>query len=113
MTVWSAFFNSDRRFTPNPARSPEWNRGAYLAEAMAHCGDCHTPRNLMQALDNRKKFSGAITAGWQAYNITQDKNSGIGGRTDATLTEFLSTGHAPRCRATGRPMGESAGQSLL
>jgi len=36
-----------------------------LAEALAHCGECHTPRNLAFAPDNRKKFGGAVTAGWQ------------------------------------------------
>jgi len=45
MGVWSAFFNENSRFQPNAAQSAEWNRGAYLAEALAHCGECHTPRN--------------------------------------------------------------------
>ena len=58
------------RFEPNTAQSAEWNRGAYLAEALAHCGECHTPRNLAFALDNRNKFAGAMTAGWRAFNIT-------------------------------------------
>lgn len=44
MGMWSFFFNPDKRFEPNTERSAEWNRGAYLAEAMAHCGECHTPR---------------------------------------------------------------------
>src|SRR5450432_2795573 len=39
MSLWSAFFNPDRRYEPNADRSVEWNRGAYLAEAMAHCGE--------------------------------------------------------------------------
>jgi mono/diheme cytochrome c family protein len=113
MAFWSVFFNSDRRFEPNPAQSPEWNRGAYLAEAMAHCGDCHTPRNLMQALDNRKKFSGAVAAGWKAYNITQDKSSGIGGWSDAALADFLSTGHAIGYGTASGPMGEAVDKSLM
>jgi hypothetical protein len=46
MIFWSALFNPDTRFMPDSARSAEWNRGAYLAEALAHCGECHTPRNL-------------------------------------------------------------------
>ena len=46
MIVWSAVFNPDTRFSPDTSKSPEWNRGAYLAEALAHCGECHTPRNL-------------------------------------------------------------------
>jgi mono/diheme cytochrome c family protein len=113
MAFWSAFFNSDKRFEPNPAQSPEWNRGAYLAEAMAHCGDCHTPRNLMQALDNRKKFAGAVAAGWKAYNITQDKDSGIGGWSDTALADFLATGHATGYGTASGPMGEAVDKSLM
>ncbi len=70
MGPWSFVFNEDVRFQPNTAQSPEWNRGAYLAEALAHCGECHTPRNLAFALNNRKKFAGALTAGWHAFNIS-------------------------------------------
>ena len=66
MGPWSFFFNENVRFQPNAAQSPEWNRGAYLAEALAHCGECHTPRNLAFALNNCKKFAGAVTAGWHA-----------------------------------------------
>src|ERR1700761_6958079 len=73
--IWSAFFNADKRFTPNADRSADWNRGAYLAESLAHCGECHTPRNLAFALNNRSKFAGETQAGWRAYNITQDKTS--------------------------------------
>ena len=40
MIFWSALFNPDRRFAPDTSKSPEWNRGAYLAEALAHCGEC-------------------------------------------------------------------------
>ena len=58
MGIWSAFYNPDQRFRPREDRSPEWNRGAYLVEGLGHCGDCHTPRNLAQALDNRRKFEG-------------------------------------------------------
>jgi mono/diheme cytochrome c family protein len=54
MAVWSLFFNADTRFAPNTSQTAQWNRGAYLAEALAHCGECHTPRNLALALDNRR-----------------------------------------------------------
>ena len=46
MIFWSLAFNPNTRFAPNTEKSAEWNRGAYIAEALAHCGDCHTPRNL-------------------------------------------------------------------
>jgi mono/diheme cytochrome c family protein len=112
MSLWSAFFNPDRRFEPNADRSPEWNRGAYLAEAMAHCGECHTPRNLAFALNNRQKFAGAVQAGWRAYNITPDHASGVGSWSDADLAHYLSAGHADGRGTASGPMGEAVDESL-
>jgi mono/diheme cytochrome c family protein len=112
MGFWSAFFSENRRFQPNTAQTPEWNRGAYIAEALAHCGECHTPRNLAFALDNRNKFSGALTAGWYAFNITSDKGSGIGAWTDDQAREYLSAGHATGRGTAAGPMGEAVDQSL-
>jgi mono/diheme cytochrome c family protein len=112
MGIWALLFNPNTRFEPRTGRDPEWNRGAYLVEAMEHCGECHTPRNLMQALDNRKKFSGAVQAGWRAYNITADQKSGIGAWSEADLAHYLAIGHADgRGTATG-PMGEAVDNSL-
>jgi mono/diheme cytochrome c family protein len=112
MGFWSAFFNENRRFQPNTAQSAEWNRGAYVAEALAHCGECHTPRNLAFALDNRNKFKGAVTAGWYAFNITSDKGSGVGGWSDDELRAYLAAGHASRRGTAAGPMGEAVDQSL-
>jgi mono/diheme cytochrome c family protein len=112
MGVWSAFFNPDKRYEPNTDKSPDWNRGAYLVEAMGHCGECHTPRNLALALNNREKFSGAIQAGWRAYNITPDRNSGIGSWSDDDLARYLATGHAAGRGTASGPMGEAVDESL-
>jgi mono/diheme cytochrome c family protein len=112
MIIWSWFFNANSRFEPNVAQSPKWNRGAYLAEAMAHCGECHTPRNLGFALDNRKKFAGAVTAGWYAFNITSDKGTGIGGWSDDEVLAYLSKGHAPNHGTAAGPMGEAVDESF-
>jgi mono/diheme cytochrome c family protein len=112
MTFWSALFAKDKRFTPNTAQSAEWNRGAYVAEALAHCGECHTPRNLAFALDNTNKFGGAVTAGWYAFNITPDKGSGIGAWSDDELRAYLSAGHAPGRGTAAGPMGEAVDNSF-
>jgi mono/diheme cytochrome c family protein len=112
MTIWGRLFNPNRRFEPRPDRSPEWNRGAYLAEAMAHCGDCHTPRNLMQALDNRRKYAGAVAAGWRAFNISGDRLTGVGAWSDAELAQYLSQGHAAGRGTASGPMGEAVDLSL-
>jgi mono/diheme cytochrome c family protein len=110
--IWSALYNPNDRFRPRPDRSPAWNRGAYLAEALGHCGDCHTPRNLAEAPDNRRKFAGALTEGWRAYDITPDRASGVGGWTDAELAFYLQQGHATQHGSAGGPMAEQVDNSL-
>jgi mono/diheme cytochrome c family protein len=112
MSFWSLFYNPDTRFRPHPDRSPQWNRGAYLIEALAHCGDCHTPRNLAQALDNRHKFGGSVIDGWRAFNITQDRDSGIGAWTDQQIADYLRTGHTVGRGSAGGPMAEAVDISL-
>jgi mono/diheme cytochrome c family protein len=112
MSVWSAMFNPDERYEPNLQRDAVWNRGAYLAEALGHCGECHTPRNLAFALNNRQKFAGAVQAGWRAYNITPDRGSGVGAWSDADLSHYLSTGHADGRGTASGPMGEAVDASL-
>jgi len=113
MGIWSFLFNPDKRFEPNTQRGPEWNRGAYLVEAMAHCAECHTPRNLFLALDNRKKFTGAVQAGWRAYNITSDRDSGVGAWSEAELAQYLAAGHADGRGTASGPMGEAVDHSLV
>jgi mono/diheme cytochrome c family protein len=112
MGIWSAMFNADRRYQPHVDRTDEWNRGAYLVEAMGHCGECHTPRNLAFALNNRQKFSGAVQAGWRAYNITPDQSAGVGAWSDADLARYLSIGHAEGRGTASGPMGEAVDESL-
>jgi mono/diheme cytochrome c family protein len=80
-------------------RSPS---GAYLVEALAHCGECHTPRNLFQALDNRNKFAGAVTGGWRAFNITGDPTSGVGDWSEAALAHYLGAMPRGAARRQGR-----------
>ncbi len=112
MAIWSELFNPDTRFEPDISKSPEWNRGAYLAEALAHCGECHTPRNLAFALNNRKKFAGAVTAGWRAFNISSDKTTGVGNWRDDDLVSYLSVGHAAGHGTASGPMGEAVDHSF-
>ncbi len=79
---------------------------------MGHCGECHTPRNLLFALNNRQKFAGAVQAGWRAYNITPDHASGVGAWSDADLAHYLSAGHADGRGTAAGPMGEAVDESL-
>ncbi|MGB6999878.1 MAG: cytochrome c [Pseudolabrys sp.] len=112
MIFWSLAFNPNTRFAPNTEKGAEWNRGAYIAEALAHCGDCHTPRNLAFALDNHRKFGGAVAAGWRAYDITSDKGTGIGSWSDEEVFAYLAKGHATGRGTASGPMGEAVDHSF-
>ncbi|MFC0401338.1 c-type cytochrome [Paraburkholderia rhizosphaerae] len=102
MFFWNLFNFDEGRFVPDPKQSAEWNRGAYLVDGLAHCGECHTPRNFMDGLQSRERLSGATRAGWHAFNITPDKLSGIGDWSDADVVAYLSSGVASgRANAAG------------
>ncbi|WDF73446.1 c-type cytochrome [Novosphingobium sp. KACC 22771] len=106
MAIWSAMFNREGVFRPVAERDAQWNRGAYLVEAAGHCGECHTPRTLMQAMNTRRKFAGGAAEGWNAYNITPDTVSGIGQWSAQDLTSYLRQGYAPQRGAASGPMAE-------
>jgi mono/diheme cytochrome c family protein len=111
MFFWNLFNFREGRFVPDPKQSAQWNRGAYLVEGLAHCEECHTPRNFMQGLQRNGRFSGEVQAGWHAYNVTPDKAGGIGNWSDDELVRYLATGVAPgRANAAG-PMADVVGNS--
>jgi mono/diheme cytochrome c family protein len=112
MWFWNVLFKPGHRYEPNTAQTPQWNRGAYLTEALGHCGDCHTPRNLAQGLDNGQKFAGAMIEGWKAYNITPDPKWGVGAWSEAQLADYLASGHAQGRSSAAGPMAEAVDNSL-
>jgi mono/diheme cytochrome c family protein len=111
MMFWNLVNNPDSRFHPDPSQSTEWNRGAYLVEALGHCGECHTPRNFMEALSGRT-FAGTVQVGWLAYNLTSDPNHGLGGWSNPALSAYLATGEAPGHGPASGPMAEAVEYSL-
>lgn len=112
MRGWNLLFKPSGPLQPDPQRSPEWNRGALLVEGLGHCGECHTPRNLLFARDEGRKFAGAVTAGWKAYNLTSDREVGIGAWSDQQIADYLSKGHAEGRGAASGSMAEAVEHSL-
>lgn len=112
MRFWK-WVNFDRgELKPDPAQSAQWNQGRYLVEALAHCGTCHTPRNLTMGMDTGKAFAGGDLGAWTAYNITPDKNAGIGNWSQQDLVGYLKTGNAPGRASASGPMAEAVEHSL-
>jgi mono/diheme cytochrome c family protein len=107
MAIWAMLYDPNKRFEPVADQSPTWNRGAYLVESLGHCGDCHTPRTLLQALNNREKFAGGMAEGWRAYNLSSDPASGIGSWSQPELLQYLSTGHSMNRGSAFGPMAQA------
>ncbi len=94
---WKWLFFRAGEFQQHPAQSAQWNRGAYIAEAMAHCGECHTPRNLLGALRSGIAYAGNAEGPEDELvpNITPDEESGIGNWSHGELESFLKFGELP------------------
>ncbi|QIL83502.1 cytochrome c [Diaphorobacter sp. HDW4A] len=112
MLAWNALFLDAKRFTPDPKQSPEWNRGAYLTEALEHCAACHTPRNTLMAADKSRAFAGSQLGPWYAPNITSDPISGIGAWSVDELVQYLRTGRAEGKGQAAGGMAEAVENSL-
>ena len=93
--LWKLLFLDGREFAPDPAKSAEVNRGAYLVEGPGHCDECHTPRLLfgVGGLDMTRHLGGAPNPAGRgrAANLTPGKN-GIGNVPASDLLDALELG---------------------
>jgi mono/diheme cytochrome c family protein len=112
MGFWNAAFFKSQRFAADSSKPPQWNSGAYLATGLGHCAECHTPRNVGFGLEHGKELAGEELQGWRAYNITSDKEHGIGTWSDGELAAYLKSGHAQGHASADGPMGEAVSNSL-
>lgn len=106
MAFWNWLNFTPGRFQPNPQKSDEWNRGAYLVEGPAHCGTCHTPKTALGGDKTSVALSGATLQGWFAPDITANNHKGIGAWTKEELVAYLKTGANRHTLASG-PMAEA------
>ena len=101
--VWKFLFFRSGRFQSDPAMSDEWNRGAYLAEALSDCGGCHTPRNSLGGEKSRKAYASAVVDGWIAPALDRANPSPVPW-TEEELFSFLRTGTSMLHGAAGGTM---------
>lgn len=105
--LWKMLYMDGRQFRPDPARGKSVNRGAYLVEGAGHCGECHSPRDLLGGIVTSKKFSGgpAPEGKGRIPNITPHK-SGIGSWSADDIAYSLETGLMPSFDSFGGTMVE-------
>ena len=106
MAGWKNLFFSPARFVPEEGKSETYNRGKYLAMGPAHCVACHTPRNVLGALEWDQAFAGSPGGtGGKAPSLTRDALIAEGYDKD-TLAQTLLDGFTPGFDVLGGPMGE-------
>jgi mono/diheme cytochrome c family protein len=112
LAVWQSMYFTPGKFVAHAGKSEEWNRGAYLVEALGHCSDCHTPRNVAQGPETQHLLAGARISGWYAPDISDDPKSKLHAWTPEQLAHYLKTGTTPdNAKAVG-PMQETIHDSL-
>jgi mono/diheme cytochrome c family protein len=104
VTAWKWLYFTPGPFVPDPKVSAAVNRGAYLVQALGHCGECHTPRNALGAPRHDRFLAGGNTPeGKTVANLTPTR---LKRWSDAELKEFLTTGTKPDDKMAGEAMGE-------
>jgi len=112
MVAWNVLFLDRSTFRPDATKPAEWNRGAYLVEGLAHCGTCHSPRNVLMAESSSQPLAGGKVGAWDAPNITSDVASGVGGWTGTELVAYMRGGDARGKGQAAGPMAEAIDHSL-
>ncbi len=100
LRFWKMLYFDEGRFEPDPSQSAEWNRGAYLTNGLAHCGECHSPRNFLGGQSTADAMTGGelmdlvpggFSRKWSAPNLTSAPN-GLESWPLEELAAYLKTG---------------------
>ena len=112
LVLWNWMFFKQGRFEPDPTRSAEVNRGAYIVNVLEHCGECHNKNNLLGDTGWARHLQGGPLQHWYAPNITPDKDEGIGRFSEAQVYSYLKYGYAEGMGTALGPMHETVDGSL-
>ena len=107
LPAWLTAF-APRENPPASAPSAGVPRGEYLVRAVAHCGECHSPRTMTMATDNSRFLAGNPKGPEDSAmpNITPDPDTGIGKWSVEEIADYLGSGNKPDGDVAGGLMGE-------
>jgi mono/diheme cytochrome c family protein len=110
---WRTLFFTEGEYKPDPTKSDEWNRGAYLVQGLGHCGMCHTAINALGGSSESRAFEGGLIPmqNWYAPSLTSNKEGGLGDWSIEEISDLLRTGVSKRGAVYG-PMAEVTYNSL-
>jgi nicotinate dehydrogenase subunit B len=104
MAGWNGLFHDATPLQPQPQKSAEWNRGAYLVNGVGHCSACHSPRNAFGAEQGGQAFlAGGTIDGWEAPALTALSRAPVPWSADE-LFRYLRSGHTQHHGTVAGPM---------
>jgi mono/diheme cytochrome c family protein len=105
--IWKALYLDAGAFRPDPQRDAQWNRGAYLVRHLGHCGECHSPRGFLGAVDAERELAGNPVGpdGGRVPNLTPGRSS-FADWSESDIAYALKTGITPDGDFLGDAMGE-------
>jgi mono/diheme cytochrome c family protein len=106
---WKWLYLDGERFTPDPNRPANWNRGAYLVNGPSHCAECHSPRNMFGAIIEDQRFTGGPDPEGGDGSVPNITQAGIKDYSEKDIEKILTTGDLPNGDSVGGSMGKLVG----
>jgi mono/diheme cytochrome c family protein len=106
---WKFLFLDGERFKPDPSKSDEWNRGAYLVNGPGHCAECHSPRNALGAIISSQRFAGGPDPEGGEGSVPNITPAGIGDYSQGDIEQILEAGDLPNGDTVGGAMAAVVG----
>jgi cytochrome c553 len=107
LAAWRALYFRAGVYAPDPKRTSEWNRGAYLVQGLGHCSACHAGRNALGAVTGGEETGGGLISmlNWYAPSLTASRETGLGDWQVEEVVDLLKSGVSHRGAVFG-PMSE-------
>jgi mono/diheme cytochrome c family protein len=107
LVAWRALYFKPGEYKPDPAKSPEWNRGAYLVQGLGHCNECHTTRDSLGGIEQDRHLTGGQIPqlDWYAPDLSTQAGGGLDGWRAQDIVDLLKTGQSAKGTAFG-PMAD-------
>ncbi|KZC40052.1 MULTISPECIES: cytochrome c [Rhodanobacter] len=107
LVAWRALYFKPGEFRPDPAKPPEWNRGAYLVQGLGHCNECHTTRDSLGGIAPERHLTGGQIPqlDWYAPDLSTQAGGGLDGWRAQDIVDLLKTGQSAKGTAFG-PMAD-------
>jgi mono/diheme cytochrome c family protein len=103
LKAWRALYFREGEFKPDPARSPQWNRGAYLVQGLGHCNECHATRDSLGGTPQDVHLAGGQIPmqNWYAPDLSTQRHGGLEGWSEQDIVDLLKTGQSTKGVAFG------------